>query len=211
MNIPIPTQGFDIDKSPECCGYLQFADGSIEQTIGQTRVSWMFENGETTVETLEILENCIADVVLGEEVLYRHDIFNAHRSSLAYCKSNDAHIELAPFYYSKKHKITEQLLERSSGTVRGVTYTDVLALETKRQNQWDFETDFGHKASPEENAAEGLRRQQFHAQNPQPPTDGHIPRMTIPSAPQTAIQPDQVGAARSGRGRIKKWLSPKTR
>ena len=146
-------QGFGIDTAPACLGYLQFADGSIQRTLGQTKASWTFENGETTVETFEVLENCITDVVLGEEVMYRHDVFDVHRSSLIYSKPHDTRLVLAPFDYAKRLKIFRKLGRDSSSTLQqgnSKTHADISTIERQRQDRWNYEYDFGRLASPQE-------------------------------------------------------------
>ena len=159
--------GLDIDDAPECRGYLQFADGSIQRTTGQARVSWTFENGETTLETFEVLENCIVDVVLGEDVLYRHDIFDMHRSSLVFSEACGEHIELAPFDYSRKLKILRKIGRSSQEDPNQLPDAVPFAVQEKeRQAQWNYEFDFGNKATPAEQQAEDDRRQQFNTRHP---------------------------------------------
>lgn len=96
------TQGFDIKTQPENCGYLQFADGSIQETVGQVTTTWTFENGECIPVTFEILQHCCSDVILGDDILWENDVFGRHSSSLVDAASSDEAFDLAPFGYLRK-------------------------------------------------------------------------------------------------------------
>ena len=90
-------KGFDIKSGPKHRNYLQFADRSFEETVGQVFTSWTFESGERIPITFEVLEDCCSDVIIGEEILYSHDSFQKHASSLVTLASHSDAYELAPF------------------------------------------------------------------------------------------------------------------
>lgn len=76
--------------------FLQFADGSIEETVGQLKGHWTFVSGECATMTFEVLERCCANVIIGEEVLWRYEVFEKHASSIITCSGEGSH-NLAPF------------------------------------------------------------------------------------------------------------------
>ena len=76
--------------------------------------------------TFEVLENCSADVILGEDVLWEHDVFRSHAASIHEKPSeneDDELLDLAPFSYTGKwqqktsdfkHKILSKFNSMSS-------------------------------------------------------------------------------------------------
>lgn len=108
------SHGFDIQTQPENCGYLQFADGSFQQTVGQVTTTWTFENGECIPVTFEILQHCCSDVILGDDILWENDVFGRHSSSLVEAASSDETFGLAPFGYLRKwQKKMDSLFHKS--------------------------------------------------------------------------------------------------
>lgn len=92
---------------------LQFADGTYQQTVGQVKTHWTFESGERVPITFEVLENCCSDVVLGDSILYDHNVFEDHTASISSHESQHDIHRLAPFDFVKKWHV-RSLLHRSS-------------------------------------------------------------------------------------------------
>ena len=92
--------GLHIKKGPGCYNILQFADGTCQVTVGQVETSWVFQSGKCIPVTFEVLENCCADVVLGDSLLYDHNVFEDHASSIIEFHSDSD--QLAPFDLVKK-------------------------------------------------------------------------------------------------------------
>lgn len=65
---------FRIRKNSSRRRLLVFADGSFQRTIGQMKTYWTFSSGQRIPITFEVLENCCADVVIGESILYDHHV-----------------------------------------------------------------------------------------------------------------------------------------
>ena len=88
---------------------LEFADGSRQQTVGQVEASWTFGSGERIFLTFEVLENCLHDVILGEEVLWEHNVFETYAASIQTLSSGTESFDLAPFSFVPKwvQKISE--------------------------------------------------------------------------------------------------------
>lgn len=78
---------------------LEFADGSRQQTVGQVETSWTFGSGERILLTFEVLENCLHDVILGEEVLWEHDVFETYAALIQTVLSDTESFDLAPFSF----------------------------------------------------------------------------------------------------------------
>ena len=90
--------GLEIQRGPKHCGYLQFADGSYDLTVGQVKTHWTFANGERIPVTFEVLEYCCSDVIIGEEILTEHNVFLKHEASISLTAVvDDDSFELAPF------------------------------------------------------------------------------------------------------------------
>ncbi len=67
--------------------------------------TWTFASGLKIPVTFEVLENCSADVILGDEVLWEHDVFRSHAASIyemPYENEEDELLDLAPFSYMKE-------------------------------------------------------------------------------------------------------------
>ena len=90
--------GLEIKTGPKHCGYLQFADGSYDETVGQVETHWTFATGERIPVTFEVLEYCCSDVIIGEEILTEHNVFQRHEASIFQIAAvDDDCFELAPF------------------------------------------------------------------------------------------------------------------
>jgi hypothetical protein len=200
-------QGFNIQTGPRHRGYLQFADGSYQETAGQVETYWTFETGKRIPVTFEVLEDCCYDVVLGEELLYEHDVFQKYASSLESYEPEDDAFDLAPFDFISSW-------QRSCGKklAKLMTLGDVTekrleggpkkqADERRRREVWNYTYDFGSTASAEENAAENRRRREYDAQSMQ---QERVPR--IPSVPTSRARPpaaqSHVASTRKGALRI---------
>ena len=82
---------------------MQFADGTFQETVGQVYTTWTFTCGLEIPITFEILENCSADVILGEDFLLDHDVFGSHAVSMQEMLRKDEEgepVDLSPFGYT---------------------------------------------------------------------------------------------------------------
>lgn len=66
--------------------------------------TWTFASGKTIPVTFEVLENCSADVILGEDVLWENDVFRTHAASIQETpyENEDGLFDLSPFSYARK-------------------------------------------------------------------------------------------------------------
>lgn len=119
--------GLCIRKGPAHRKLLQFADCSYKETVGQVKTYWTFEAGERIPVTFEVLEDCPTDVVLGDSIVYGHNVFEDHASSLVVVESDSDAYPLAPFDFANKWQrswtsIKERFKkERNSGKHNGPT------------------------------------------------------------------------------------------
>lgn len=97
-------QGFEILPGPEHCNYLRFADGSAQETIGQVSTFWTFCSGKRIPIVFEVLENCCSDLIIGDDILWENDVFEAHADSITCISNMVDHYSLAPFSYEKDWK-----------------------------------------------------------------------------------------------------------
>ena len=94
--------GLDIRTGPKHRGLVQFADESYEETIGQVFTTWTFESGKRIQLRFEVLENLCSDVIIGEDILWEHNVFEDYASSIETFPSESESFMLAPFtFYSK--------------------------------------------------------------------------------------------------------------
>ena len=203
-------QGFNIQTRQRHRVYLQFADGSYQETAGQVETYWTFETGKRIPVTFEVLEDCCYDVVLGEDIIYEHDVFQKHASSLESYEPEDDAFDLAPFDFisswqrSCGKKLAKLKPKRTLGDVMEMCLEGgpkKQADERWRREAWNYTYDFGGTASAEENAAENRRRREYDAQSMQ---QERMPR--IPSVPTSHARPpaaqSHVAGTRNGALRI---------
>ena len=89
--------GYKIMTGPIYQRFLQFADGSYAETVGQVFTTWTFESGEQVPVKFEILQDCCSEVVIGEEILYKHNVFENHATSIVMLEAVTDEYDLAPF------------------------------------------------------------------------------------------------------------------
>ncbi len=194
-------KGFNIQTGPRHRNYVQFADGTIQRTVGQVITSWTFASGKRTRLTFEVLEDCCSDVIIGEEVLYRHNVFKKHAWSLVTRLSHSDCYELAPFDFisSWKRSLDEVLekikpnwrttprrpsLEDPADDASNEPHADAMVLDLEEQSRrtlWNFSYDFGATASAAEREAEAYRRRQNET--------GSAPEIQIPLVPSIPTSP----------------------
>ena len=91
--------GFNIKRGSENRRVLEFADGSRQRAVGQVETSWTFESGQRIPLIFEVLEDCLHDVILGEEVLWEYDVFETYAASIQTLPSDTDPFDLAPFSF----------------------------------------------------------------------------------------------------------------
>ncbi len=161
--------GLEIKTEPENRGYLQFADGSFDETVGQVHTFWTFASGQRIPVTFEILRYCCSDVIIGEEILTEHDVFEKHAGSILYDMAfDDDSYELAPFdFVNSWQRGYEGLIEKVTPR-KGLSHiktpiADAEVEEQHRRNVWNHRYDFGASASTVEKELELARRERYKA------------------------------------------------
>ena len=89
-------------RCPENRSILEFVDGSRQETVGQVETSWTFDSGQCINLIFEVLQDCIHDIILGEEVLWEHDVFETYATSVQTLPSETESFDLAPFSFVPK-------------------------------------------------------------------------------------------------------------
>lgn len=79
--------GFRIQSGKGERTFLMFADKSVQRTFGTVETQWTFQDGSERPITFQVLRNCAASVILGEEFLYKHKVFQEHSESIVYIAS----------------------------------------------------------------------------------------------------------------------------
>ena len=161
--------GFRLKTERSHCGYLQFADGSYDKTVGQVETSWTFASGERISVTFEVLEYCCSDVIIGEQILTDHNVFVEHATSiiLAEISDDDGSYGLAPFDYMNswqrayKRIVDKAASKRVEGPLNASVLDNDYIQEQHRRNLWNYEYDFGINASEIEQQLELVRRERY--------------------------------------------------
>ncbi|KAL8751059.1 MAG: hypothetical protein Q9199_006672 [Rusavskia elegans] len=154
--------GLYIHKGRRHRNLLQFANGTLQGTVGQVKTHWTFESGECVPLTFEVLENCCSDVILGDSILYDHNVFEDHAASISSDGSrSDIHL-LAPFDFTKNWQrscgsLSHRFSDRKNRTKNDLAPNPVFK-EAERQEAWNCQFSFGETATEAEKAAEQLRR-----------------------------------------------------
>jgi hypothetical protein len=104
-----------INRSAEARNYLQFADGSYKQTLGQTHTHWTFASGKRILITFEVLKNCASNVVIGEQILYENEVFTEHVDDFRVLEMEKKGSELAPFDFLNRVEGTLEKGKRMLG------------------------------------------------------------------------------------------------
>ena len=154
--------GFRVQSGKRERTFLLFADKSLQRTLGTVKTQWTFQNGLARPITFHVLHNCAADVILGEEFLYKYKVFSEHSESIFYVESARRisglfHFGLIP----KAKKIgflgkRRELCSSPFSSRRDVAMAD--RTELYRQDGWDKLFNCGRSANTIENEAEDKRR-----------------------------------------------------
>ncbi|KAL8816488.1 MAG: hypothetical protein Q9191_008322, partial [Dirinaria sp. TL-2023a] len=173
--------GLKVRQESRHRGCLQFADGTIQETVGKVHTYWTFDSGDRIPITFEILENCCHDVILGEDVLWNHDVFSLHTASMIIAAQMDVLDRLAPFRYERRlekffgkgeaeggppepYFAEHRLNPTGENADPQPTAMEVRAAEEERRRHWDHKYGFdGAKATTVERVAEEARRARYEA------------------------------------------------
>ncbi|KAL8706382.1 MAG: hypothetical protein Q9201_000527 [Fulgogasparrea decipioides] len=168
--------GLKVRKSGEYSEYLQFADGTYEKTEGCVDTYWTFASGERIKVTFAVLRSCCSDIILGEDFLSEHNVFEEHASSLTAVPYIAESYELAPFDFIRTwqrpfEKLRSKLSPKQGkpkanndgGETAGdpMSRRDAHAEEQRRIDMWNYRYDFGATANTEEKELERLRRARY--------------------------------------------------
>ncbi len=185
--------------------YVQFADGTCQETEGCVDSHWTFESGERIPITFAVLRGCCSDVILGDHILEEHRIFGDHASSLTFLPCETDFFELAPFDFirtwqrpfgelgqrlkAKQRKPEIKCSER--GPANDYRSRSIAQFEEQRLvDQWNYKYDFGANANAGERELERLRRNRYASDQ------------AALADPQQGVTPTQIhgtGAVPSGR------------
>lgn len=120
----VVNHGFELVTGQEHCGYIQFADGSYDKTVGQVKTYWTFASGKRIPVTFEVLEYCCSEVIIGEEILTEQNVFVEHSASICSTEIlDDDSYGLAPFDFinswqrSYRRAINKATFKRAEGSL----------------------------------------------------------------------------------------------
>jgi len=187
----------DLREGSEHRNLLQFADGSYEETVDQVDTYWTFATGERIPVTFEILENCCADVIIGEEICAQHNVFEDHGSSLILLDPSSASYELAPFDFISGWQRAFGLRKKRK-PAQGRDREDSPHLkEQRRRDIWNYEYNYGASASTGEKELEKARRSLYDCR---PSVGRQMPIIpSIPTAPSGHLPPNLCDPRFEGR------------
>lgn len=175
-----------ISREPHERGYLQFADGTYQETVGRVYTHWKFKSGDRIPITFEVLEDCCYHVIIGEDILWDYDVFQVHEASLCSVFHMNEIDRLAPFGYegrleslfsgnkakggSPESRFAKSQLNSTEKTANAQpTAMEAIAAERERRRQWNYQYGFdGAKATTEERKAEEARQKNYKTKFQQP-------------------------------------------
>jgi len=147
--------------------------------------------------TFEILENCCADVIIGEEICAQHNVFEDHGSSLILLDPSSASYELAPFDFISGWQRAFGLRKKRK-PAQGRDREDSPNLkEQRRRDIWNYEYNYGASASTGEKELEKARRSLYDCR---PSVGRQMPIIpSIPTAPSGHLPPNLCDPRFEGR------------
>ena len=87
-------RGFDINIDQAHRKFLRFADGSVQETVGQIEAEWTFAEdgggGASKTLTFDVLAGCPYEVIIGQALLFDDDVFATHVNCLVEDPSSKA-------------------------------------------------------------------------------------------------------------------------
>lgn len=83
--------GLIIDTKDDSRRLLRFADDTTQKTMGKVAAKWAFDDdpGEPMDLIFDVLPECAYDVILGQDVLYQHNAYTIHSSSMIEIEAED--------------------------------------------------------------------------------------------------------------------------
>lgn len=83
--------GLIIDTKDDSRKLLQLADGTTQKTLGKVAAMWAFDDDPEKLMNLifDILPTCAYDVILGLDILYQHNAYAIHSSSMIEVEAED--------------------------------------------------------------------------------------------------------------------------
>ena len=92
---------------------LQFADCTRQSTVGQVETYWTFASGKRIPITFEVLEDCCADIIIGEEALFYYNVYEDHADSFTTESLETDAYQLAPFdILTRWHRKVDNAMQR---------------------------------------------------------------------------------------------------
>jgi hypothetical protein len=186
-----------LKEGPEHRNWLQFADGSFEETVGQVDTYWTFATGKRIPVTFEVLEECCSDVIIGEEICTQQNVFEDHGSSLIILDSLSDSYELAPFDFIIGWKRLLGLKKGRKSEHDQDHESNPHLREQRRRDTWNYAFNYGASASTGEKELEKVRRSLYDDERSISRRMPLIP--SIPTAPSTHLPPHRSGPRSGGR------------
>lgn len=158
--------------------YLGFADGTCQETEGRVDTHWTFASGKRIPITFDVLRNCSSDVVIGEEIILEHNIFEDHTSSIIATPYESDFHQLAPFDFIRAWQRPFEKLsgilgrKRRPSDIQGTsdesadhqsppTCGGISTEEQRRRDMWNYRYNFGATATTVERELERQRREHY--------------------------------------------------
>lgn len=177
--------GLELKTGSKHRGYLQFADGSFDETVGQVETYWTFASGQRIPITFEVLEHCCSDVIIGEDILTEHNVFQEHAASIfSHVAFDSGCYELAPFDFVNSwqrgcDRLLEKVASKKDSPQHKLPAADAKVEEQHRRDLWNHKYEFGASATTGEKELELARRERYESARSAP--QARMP--VVPSIP----------------------------
>lgn len=156
--------GLRIRKGKKYRGWILLPSGEMKATIGQVHTTMALPGRKTVPLVLEVLKDCAASVVLGDEIIFNYNLYG-ERFSEAFFNNEEQdvlnellHMGYEPWYMKVLRKAKERFRTSKSAEVRISTGPISETSEMERQGAWDRKYGYGKRASYDEWMQEYERR-----------------------------------------------------
>ncbi|KAJ4289532.1 hypothetical protein N0V90_010861 [Kalmusia sp. IMI 367209] len=153
----------EVKTSEDHRGWMSFPSGERKPTVGQVNTEVTLPDGSIVSSVFEVLENCVTPIVLGDEVIFKHKLYEKTFSYALFEDNNEfsdelLHMDYKPWYHKVVRKIKRKLKEQDSGK-KGIDTNE--SEEMERQWQWDRDNAYGKQATIERWMAEYYQRKDY--------------------------------------------------
>ncbi|MCJ1245212.1 hypothetical protein MMC30_002413 [Trapelia coarctata] len=127
---------YRLDRRLQVCKYVQLADGTVAQTIGQVTAVVKLKDGYRHTRTFDVLPCLTSDVLFGDEFLDQIDAFGSYEDSFVDVLAGHRHLELKVLV--SLGSVNGYLRRFSPWTAQSPVLSDTASTKSKRLDDQDW-------------------------------------------------------------------------